>query len=243
MVMLESTRFVRVSVCAEYCLKASFCKLGEPHEYQFDIVYLSDFLAYVYASIESLADNFYGFVNWFLFFAKFFTFLGMHNVYCRQACGRGACINPRIKRNRAMNDRVQDLLHSVQSTPDFGYVDFQSINDTNALGDNALHCVCSWGDLDAAKLLVENGIDLNQRGELGFTPLNVALVFGHHDLADFLLARGADPKALEAEPYFDRERQTRHVQCLTEHLRELEHQLDLGLCIAPTQCAAAGAIK
>lgn len=142
-----------------------------------------------------------------------------------------------------MNDKVQDLLRSVQSTPDFGYVDFHSINDTNALGDNALHCVCSRGDLDAAKLLVDNGINLDQRGELGFTPLNVALVFGHQDLADFLLACGADPKALEAEPYFDRDRQTQHVQRLTEHLRELEQQLDVGLCLAPMQCAAVGAIK
>lgn len=142
-----------------------------------------------------------------------------------------------------MNDKVQDLLHSVQNTPDFGYVDFHSINDTNALGDNALHCVCGWGDMEAARLLVENGINVNQRGELGFTPLNVALVFGHQDLADFLLEQGADPRALEAEPHFDRERQTRHVQRLTEHLRELERHLDVGLRIAPLQCMALGAVK
>jgi len=93
-----------------------------------------------------------------------------------------------------MNDKIQDLLRSVQNTPDFGYVDFHSINDTNALGDNALHCVCSWGDMDAARMLVENGINFNQRGELGFTPLNVAMVFGHQSLADYLLAQGADPR-------------------------------------------------
>lgn len=142
-----------------------------------------------------------------------------------------------------MNDQIQDLLRSVQNTPDFGYVDFHSINDTNALGDNALHCVCGWGDMDAARILVENGINLNQRGELGFTPLNVAMVFGHRSLADYLLAQGADPRALETEPCFDRERQILHVKRLTEHLRELEHHLDLGLCLAPLQRAVLSAVK
>jgi ankyrin repeat protein len=142
-----------------------------------------------------------------------------------------------------MNDQIQDLLRSVQNTPDFGYVDFHSINDTNALGDNALHCVCSWGDMDAARVLVENGINLNQRGELGFTPLNVAMVFGHLSLAGYLLAQGADPLALETEPCFDRERQIQHVKRLAEHIRELEHHLDLGLCLAPLQRAVLSAVK
>jgi ankyrin repeat protein len=142
-----------------------------------------------------------------------------------------------------MNDQIQDLLRSVQNTSDFGYVDFHSINDTNALGDNALHCVCSWGDMDAARMLVENGINLNQRGELGFTPLNVAIVFGHLSLADYLLAQGADPQALEAEPSFDRERQILHVKRLAEHIHEQEQHLDLGLCLAPLQRAVLSAVK
>jgi len=124
-----------------------------------------------------------------------------------------------------MNDQVQELLQYVQNTPDFGYVDFHSINDTNELGDNALHCVCGYGDLEAARLLVENGIDLNQRGELGFTPLNVAVEFGHQDIADYLIAHGADIRTLEAEPEFDRERQILHVQRLAEHIKMLQCQL------------------
>ncbi|MEW6648217.1 MAG: ankyrin repeat domain-containing protein [Pseudomonadota bacterium] len=74
-----------------------------------------------------------------------------------------------------MNKKLRELLDKVRSAADFGYVDFHSINDTNALGDNALHCVCVWGDIDAAKLLIESGIEVNQHGEGGFTPLNIAL--------------------------------------------------------------------
>ena len=79
-----------------------------------------------------------------------------------------------------MNKQVMELLRRVQSTADFGYVTFDSINATNALGDNALHCVCVWGDLEAVKQLVENGIDINQRGEHGFTPLRIAIDFRYH---------------------------------------------------------------
>jgi len=41
-----------------------------------------------------------------------------------------------------MNAQVKELLEKVRSTADFGSVRFESINDTNAFGDNALHCVC-----------------------------------------------------------------------------------------------------
>jgi ankyrin repeat protein len=77
-----------------------------------------------------------------------------------------------------MNKDLIELLDKVASVPDFYGIEFKSINQTNALGDNALHCVCVWGDLDAAKLLVENGIEINQHGEGSFTPLNMALDLG-----------------------------------------------------------------
>jgi ankyrin repeat protein len=117
-----------------------------------------------------------------------------------------------------MNETVQELLRRVQSTSDFGYVTFDSVNDTNALGDNALHCVCVWGDIDAAKLLVENGIHINQRGEYGFTPLRVAVDFGFREIADYLIANGADPRALESEEVFDHERHAVHMKRLGEHI-------------------------
>jgi len=73
-----------------------------------------------------------------------------------------------------MGENLHELLERVKSTADFGYVEFNSINDTNALGDNALHCVCVWDYFEAAALLIENGINVNQIGEEGFTPFDVA---------------------------------------------------------------------
>ena len=124
-----------------------------------------------------------------------------------------------------MNEQILELLRRVQSTADFGYVTFDSINVTNALGDNALHCVCVWGDLEAAKLLVENGIDVNQRGELGFTPLKVAVDFGFPRIAEYLIANGADQSAIDEEETFDPEKHALHLQRLGAQMEALEKHI------------------
>ena len=110
-----------------------------------------------------------------------------------------------------IGERVQALLEQVGSTVDFCGVTFDSINATNALGDNALHCVCVWGDLAAAQLLVAHGIDIHQRGEFGFTPLRVAVDFGYPEIAAFLIANGADPAALDAPEVFDARANAEHL--------------------------------
>ena len=125
-----------------------------------------------------------------------------------------------------VNERLIELLNQVKSTADFGYVIFDSINATNALGDNALHCVCVWGDLEAAKLLVENGIDVNQQGEYGFTPLRVAADFGYPEIAEYLKTNGADHAALDAPETFDAEKNTLHLQRLSEEIQALEKLLE-----------------
>lgn len=121
---------------------------------------------------------------------------------------------------------VIELLNQVKSTTDFGYVTFDSINATNALGDNALHYVCTWGELDAAKLLVENGINLNQRGEFGFTPLRVAKDFGHNEIVEYLKAYGADPNSIDAPENFNPEQNAEHMRRLGEEIETLVKQLE-----------------
>jgi len=124
-----------------------------------------------------------------------------------------------------VNEEVLQLLRKVQSTADFGYVTFDSINATNAFGDNALHCVCVWDDLAAAKLLVENGINVNQPGEFGFTPLRIASQFSSTELVNYLLANGADAEALDAPEVFDPKANSAHMAGLDRQLAMLEEQL------------------
>ena len=126
----------------------------------------------------------------------------------------------------AMNEQVVELLNRVKTTPDFSYVVFDSINATNALGDNALHSVCVWGDLESAKLLVSNGINVNQRGEFGFTPLKIAVDFGFPEIAEYLKANGADSAAIDAPEKFDSEKDALHLRRLGEEINTLKKQID-----------------
>ena len=98
----------------------------------------------------------------------------------------------------SMHPDVIKILERVKQTADFGYVDFSDINATNALGNNALHCVIVWGDYEAAKILVANGINVNQKGEEGYTPLHEACSFGHKEIVRLLLESGADISARTA---------------------------------------------
>lgn len=63
-------------------------------------------------------------------------------------------------------------------------------------GMAALHEAVLSGNLDCVKLLVENGADIHQRDEDGWTPLHMACSDGFPHIARFLLSLGADP-ALE----------------------------------------------
>ena len=124
-----------------------------------------------------------------------------------------------------MNDRVKGVLNRVRDTADFGYVTFDDVNATNALGDNALHCVCVWGDIEAARVLVEAGININQKGEHGFTPLAVAEDFGHSGVAELLRSLGAI-RAGSLDTPSDPGSRAAHLRRLDEGITTLRREID-----------------
>jgi len=95
----------------------------------------------------------------------------------------------------ARSKALDDLLARIKTTPDYSYVDFSDIHATNALGNNALHIAADWGDVDAVRLLIAAGLDVNKQGEHGFTPLHCACAAGSLEVASLLLDAGADPFA------------------------------------------------
>ena len=125
-----------------------------------------------------------------------------------------------------MDRKVRELLDQVESLADFAGINLTDINDTNSFGDNALHCVCVWGDLSAAKLLVESGINIEQEGEGGFTPLKVASDFGHKEIVEYLISKGANKIAMDADFQFDPEADVKHINNLTDSISEIEQKID-----------------
>jgi ankyrin repeat protein len=61
-------------------------------------------------------------------------------------------------------------------------------------GMTALHYAAREGHLEAARALVEAGVDLGKPNADKFTPLVMAITNGHFELAEYLLDHGADPK-------------------------------------------------
>lgn len=65
-------------------------------------------------------------------------------------------------------------------------------------GKNAIHCACSNGKIDALKLLIgEERIDINQKNELGYTPLMLACLSGRAEVVKVLLASRREIEDLE----------------------------------------------
>jgi ankyrin repeat protein len=95
-----------------------------------------------------------------------------------------------------MNEQLQAIFARLRTTADFAETKFSDVNATSSDGDNALHCVVRWGDLGAAKALIDAGIDINKAGDLGYTPLHVACMKGNAEMVKLLIGRGADMFAL-----------------------------------------------
>jgi len=102
-----------------------------------------------------------------------------------------------------MDERTRQVLNSVSELPNFDGVDMADVNAIGFDGDNALHVVVGWGDLEAAKTLIDDGIDINKPGDLGYTPLHVARMAGNLQMVKLLIGKGANLFALcEGYPPF-----------------------------------------
>ena len=59
-------------------------------------------------------------------------------------------------------------------------------------GDNALHWAARNGHDTIVKILVDQGLDVNSRGEFDRTPLMLAAIEGHKRTFNILIRAGAD---------------------------------------------------
>lgn len=70
------------------------------------------------------------------------------------------------------------------------------VNSRDVFGDNSgLHWAARLGLAEMARLLIDNGADLNIRNDEGFTPLHWAAGEGQKELVVILIVHGADVNA------------------------------------------------
>lgn len=81
---------------------------------------------------------------------------------------------------------------------DFSCKPAKSAQDQGAFEDYPLHKIAIWGDVEAAEVLLENGADLEARGEDGETALHRAVGSKQVLMIKFLIARGANRDAKDS---------------------------------------------
>src|SRR4051812_5044436 len=91
-----------------------------------------------------------------------------------------------------MDSRLTNLFDEIRESALWVSVVFDDVNALNPDGDSALHWAVHRNDLEAARLLIDCGIEINQHGDLGRTPLYAACSWGHVDMVRLLVDHGAD---------------------------------------------------
>lgn len=89
---------------------------------------------------------------------------------------------------------IQDILGKCKGFT----IENKAITDVNkhlVSGDTPLHCYCQWGDdIEAVKILLDNGADPNILGEDGMTPIFSAIRGCNPYIVEILIKAGANLK-------------------------------------------------
>lgn len=90
-----------------------------------------------------------------------------------------------------MNAELKHTLEICQQTASWFGIIIHSVTDRNDFDNTPLHTVCTWGEIDPVKVLLDAGADINAKGEHGMTPIFNAVISRNPALVDFLLKNGA----------------------------------------------------
>src|SRR5512140_95153 len=96
--------------------------------------------------------------------------------------------------------RVKNALEGGAPPDKLGSCKIEPANDTHSYlgagsGGNPLVCAIGNGRLEAVRLLIEHGANVEARDEWGWSPLTFAAYFRQMDMAKLLIANGADVDA------------------------------------------------
>lgn len=87
---------------------------------------------------------------------------------------------------------LDEVLQRCSYTASWFGVEAIDVNSINDMGDTPLHTVCSWGELNPVKVLIDAGADINAKGDFGCSPLFNAVIGGNIKIIKYLLASGAN---------------------------------------------------
>lgn len=94
---------------------------------------------------------------------------------------------------------IEKLIADVRHLPWFADLDSAHLDRCSPAGDSLLHSAATLGNTTAIEILVFLDLDINQRGEHGFTPLHEAALQGNVVAYNRLLELGANASAITSD--------------------------------------------
>lgn len=87
---------------------------------------------------------------------------------------------------------LQALLNEYAALPEYFGCKSIEVNQVSLFGDRPINIAATRGVLAEIDILLKNGVNINNKGEHGYTPLHNAVEQGHIAAVLFLLDRGAN---------------------------------------------------
>jgi ankyrin repeat protein len=95
-------------------------------------------------------------------------------------------------------DSLDIVLNNIQSTVDFSNVPINSIEQKSIFGNTPLIVAAGWGNVDAVRILLDAGANIDATGEDHDTALHRAIAVEALDVVQMLIDRGASVEMADA---------------------------------------------
>ena len=124
-----------------------------------------------------------------------------------------------------MDEFLTKLFSKYQDFPSFlDCAPITSVHDLGMMGETLLNLAVNSQSKEDVILLIKNGANVNQQGELNFTPIQNAFIHGNLDIIKILLENGAeisvkndfgyDAKYYATEEYHDKNKSKEVINLL-----------------------------
>ena len=91
-----------------------------------------------------------------------------------------------------MEKELLCILKKYEAHPDFLGDTIKDINQVGGMDDTVLHIAARNNSLNDALVFLQNGALIDLKGDLGYTPLHYACMFGNIEMVKLLLDNGSD---------------------------------------------------
>lgn len=88
--------------------------------------------------------------------------------------------------------KLEVILQEYSTLPEYSEMEIPAVDTKSLFGDYPINIAASRGLINELLTLLNNGADINAKGEHGYTPLHNAVEQGHIEVVKFLVSHRAN---------------------------------------------------